>query len=265
MVSCDLTGKAQFRFSGDDRHIIAFVAAEGEYRSNQRLPEFARELLLNEGVNCEFALGEPFREGEFRHNIENLQILNDADLAIFSVRRRALDADKMDLIRNFVNSDRPILGIRTSSHAFDVRNKIPREIKGLADVEGKDTLYLDQWPEFDERVLGGNYQGHYGHLQKSSRIGIVPGMQGHPILRGFPSEGYMSPSWLYRNTPLRSENIQVLLTGSIPGQSPEPVLWINQPDEHTVIYTSLGHWDDWEAEGFRQIILNSVRYLLKKQ
>ena len=103
MVSSDLTGRNQFRFENDTRPVIAFVTAESEYRANQRLPEFAQELLLTKNVNCEFAIGKPIKEGEERHNIENLQILNDAELAVFFVRRRALEPNKMALIKKLCN------------------------------------------------------------------------------------------------------------------------------------------------------------------
>jgi nicotinamidase-related amidase len=102
MVSSDFTGCKQFRFAHDTRRLIAFITAEGEYRANQRLPEFAHELLLTENVNCEFALGKPVTQGEGRHNIENLQILEDADLAVIFVRRRALEAGKLAMIRDYV-------------------------------------------------------------------------------------------------------------------------------------------------------------------
>jgi hypothetical protein len=32
-----------------------------------------------------------------------------------------------------------------------------------------------------------------------------------------------------------------------------------------VIYTSLGHWEDWKNEKFRRIMFNAVDYLLNKQ
>ena len=121
MVSSDFTGGTQYRFQDDKRRLIAFVMAEGEYRSNQRLPEFARDLLLKKKVNCEFAVGKPVMQGEGRNNIENLQILRDADLAVIFVRRRALIPEKLALVRDYVTSGKPVLGIRTASHAFDVR------------------------------------------------------------------------------------------------------------------------------------------------
>jgi type 1 glutamine amidotransferase len=87
-------------------------------------------------------------------------------------------------------------------------------------------------------------------------------MENHPLLRGVNAEGFSSPGTLYKNRPLRSENVQVLLTGTVAGQKPEPVMWINNREKGKVVYTSLGHWDDWKTESFHNIMLNSVDYLL---
>jgi len=262
MVSSDFTGEKQFRFKNDNRPIIAFVTAESEYRANQRLPEFAHELLLTKNVNCEFALGKPIMEGPGRHNIENLQILNDADLAVIFVRRRALPSEQMGLIKEYIKSGKPVLGIRTASHAFDAKGDVPREGGGITEATQKVSSLLSQWPEFDEEILGGNYAGHYGHLKEGTEVSIIPGMENHPLLKGFNPDGYTSPNWLYKNRPLRSVNAQVLLIGTIPGQASEPVLWLNENQYGIAIYTSLGHWDDWQNEGFKNVMFNSVDYLL---
>ena len=262
IVSTDLTGEKQFRFKNDKRPVVAFITAESEYRANQRLPEFAHELLLTKNVNCEFALGKPIMDGEGRHNIENLQILNDADLAVIFIRRRALEEKKMALIKNYVKSGKPVLGIRTASHAFDPKGNVPREGGGVVAADGKVSDYLSDWTEFDEEILGGNYNGHYGHLDEGTKVSIVPGMENHPLLKGVSPEVFVSSSWLYKNRPLRSEKAQVLMLGTIPGQPSEPVLWINENKYGKVIYTSLGHWDDWEIDSFKKIMSNSVEYLL---
>ena len=61
VLSTDFTGKKQFRFKEDTRPLIAFIIADNEYHSNQTLPQFAHELFLTKGVNCEFAVGKPIR------------------------------------------------------------------------------------------------------------------------------------------------------------------------------------------------------------
>jgi nicotinamidase-related amidase/type 1 glutamine amidotransferase len=286
VASTDFTGRKPFVFKGDRRPRVVFLTAESEYRANQRLAEFAHELTLK-NIHCDFALGIPIMgeagkeadagvKAEYaaygmpvetdgktavptRHNLENLRTLEDADLAVFFIRRRALEPEKMQAIRDYVASGRPILGIRTASHAFDAKGNVPREggaIEAAAASAAGD--YLAQWPEFDEQALGGNYQGHYGHLNTGTDVAIVPGMERHPLLRGVAP--FNSPNWLYRNRPLRSVRAQVLLLGSNPGVPDEPVLWTNGEN---VVYTSLGHWDDWKIESFRNLMFNAVDYLLK--
>ncbi|HDR52501.1 MAG TPA: isochorismatase family protein, partial [Mariniphaga anaerophila] len=262
MLSSDFTGEKQFRFKDDNRPLVAFISAEGEYRTNQRFYEFAQNFLIKNNINCEFALGKPEMKGDERHNIENLQILNDADLAVIAVRRRALEPEKMKLIKDYFSSGKPVLGVRVASHAFDAKQNVPREGGGLVQSNENTSEFLEQWPEFDEDVLGGNYQGHHGHLQEGTNISIVPGMENHSLLQDINPEGFVSPSWLYKNRPLSSENIQVLLAGQIPNALPEPVMWINNRQAGKVVYTSLGHWDDWEIEEFNKLIFNSINYLL---
>lgn len=264
MLSSDITGEKQFRFSKDDRKIVAFITAENEYATNLRFPVFGDELLLTNNVQCEYAIGKPISEGTGIHNIENLQILKDADLVVTCIRRRALEQDRMQLIRDYMASGKPLLAIRTSSHAFDAKGNVSRSGGGVVASNVPVSDQLAQWPEFDKEVLGGNYQGHFGHLNKGTDISIVPGMEGHPLLKGVDSVGFVSPSWLYINRPLRSENIEVLLTGSIPGESVQPVLWINHREKGTVVYTSLGHWNDWKIPGFQHIMSNSISWLLDK-
>jgi nicotinamidase-related amidase len=251
IVSTDFTGEKQFRFEGDKRKRVAFLVAEGEYHANQRLPEFAHELTLR-NFSCDFSLGVPQMSGEGRHNLENLQILDDADLAVFFVRRRALEAEKMAKIKKYVADGRPLLVLRTSCVAFDTNQK--------KTTDEKSKRVLEQWKEFDRDVLGGNYQFHYEHLKSGTDISIVPGMENHPILKDV--KPFNSLNWLYRNRPLRSEKARVLLLGSNPGKPVEPVLWTNGDN---VVYTSLGHWDDWKIESFKNIMLNSVRFLLKEK
>jgi type 1 glutamine amidotransferase len=133
---------------------------------------------------------------------------------------------------------------------------------------GQKSESLDQWPEFDKDVLGGNYQNHYGAIKEPVLYSVVPGMEGHPVLNGVSPDDFTGPVAqlysLYRNRPLRSPDIQVILCGAIPGKPVEPVLWINDRKTGKVIYTSMGHWEDWKIDRFRKIMLNSVDYLLNK-
>jgi len=239
MVSTDFTGQKQFRFKDDPRPLVTFVTAENEYRTNQRFHEFAHELLLAKNVNCDFAVGEPVANS---HNIENLQILKDADLVFLSVRRRALEEAKMNAVRDYVASGKALVGIRTASHAFSLRGAMPPE--GLV-----------TWEDFDKEVWGGNYTNHYGNSKNAVRL--MPGMESHPLLRGVDPDGFTSVGSLYQCQPL-APGTQVLLIGTFFGFPQEPVLWINHRPTGDVVYTSLGHQDDWDNPNFKQLMLNTV-------
>jgi len=248
VLSTDFTGTAPFRFKEDPRPRLAFITAEGEYRTSQRFQQWGDALTRRE-IAVEFATGIPLRNANLpgRHNIENLRALDTADLAVLTVRRRALPPAQMAKIKNYLAAGKPLLGIRTASHAFGVK-PVP---KGLA-----------AWQEFDRDVLGGNYTGHYGHYKEGTQISVAAGKQEHPLLRGVAAE-FNSPAWLYKNTPLASKRAEVLLTGKDPGpkNKREPVLWTNGP---AVIYTSLGHWDDWSNPNFTALVNNAVDILLKR-
>jgi hypothetical protein len=195
-------------------------------------------------------------EGNGRHNIENLQILEDADLAVLFIRRRALEPEKMEMIKRYFASGRPALGIRTSSVAFDAKGNVPREGGGIVEATEKASEFLAQWTELDKDIWGGNYRGHYEHRKDGTDIALVPGMENHPLLKGV--KPFNSLNWLYQCAPLRSDSAQVLLTGANPGKPLEPVFWLNGDN---IIYTSLGHWDDWKIESFRNLMFNTIKYL----
>ena len=92
-------------------------------------------------------------EGPGIHNIENLQVLKDADLIVTCIRRRALEPEKMGLIKNYIQSGKPLLAIRTSSHAFDAKGNVSRSGGGVVASNVPVADQLAQWPEFDKDIL----------------------------------------------------------------------------------------------------------------
>ena len=119
-------------------------------------------------------------------------------------------------------------------------------------------------PEFDRDILGGNYNGHTSSSVKAiATFTAVPGMEGHPLLKDVLLNDFTSEGTLYANQSLRSEKAQVILVGTIAGQTPQPVLWVNNTGKNYVIYTSIGTVADFQNERFRQLLKNSVSWLLK--
>ena len=247
ITSTAFTGRPQFRFKNDKRPHIVFISAEGEYKAAQTLPKFASELEIKYGLSCEVLQGSTDRRDEGRHTIPGMAALTNADLAVVFVRRRALPPEQMKYFRDYMNSGRPLLGLRTASHAFDARG------------EGPDG-YLE-WPKFDPEVLGGNYHGHHGRGPKCT-VTVAARASNHPILAGVQMP-FISNGSLYEVCPL-TKSTKRLLIGTIPDKEPEPVAWTNIYKKSRIFYTSLGHPDDFENPQFRRLLVNAVFWAMDK-
>ncbi len=247
ITSTVFTGKQQFRFKNDRRPRVVFISAESEYGADESLPEIAHELQLKYGLCCEIIQGGTDRGSEERDYIAGMEELINADLVALFVRRRAFPAQQMKYFRDYLDRGKPLVALRTSSHAFDTRGKHPD-----GHVE---------WRTFDPEVLGGNYSGHYGSGPKCT-VTVVAGAEGHPILAGVQMP-FMSVSSLYEVSPL-TKSATALLIGSIPQEEPEPVAWTNRYGKSRVFYTSLGSVDDFKNPEFHRLLVNAVFWVMDK-
>ena len=249
VTSADITGRPAFAFKGASAgpHIV-FMIGEREYKTKTTLPPFAKaHLLPASGFRCTFVYAAA-DGGSGRNDFPGLEALKGADLLFVSVRRRAPSAEHMALVRAHLDAGKPLVAIRTASHAFDTKGKVPT---GHAD-----------WRKFDPEVLGGNYHGHYGGGVKTT-VTAAKGAAGHPILAGvtLPFSGGGS---LYRSGPL-AKGARCLLTGSIPNKPPEPVAWTHSYKKARIFYTSLGCVDDFKDPNFVRMLTNAVHWALGKE
>ena len=241
ITSDQFLGGEPFRFKNDKRPHVVIVMAEDEYQTEQTLPKFAAKHL-----GRDFRVSYVYGSEKERNSIAGIEILKDADVALISIRRRVLPPSQMQVFKEFVAAGKPVIGIRTASHAFSLRNEAPPE--GLED-----------WPELDAQVYGGNYSNHYGNELKST-VRIDSQSKDHPILRGFPTEPIAQGGSLYVTSPL-AKNTQVLLTGRVEGHEAEPVAWTFQRDDGgKSFYTSLGHIKDFENPAFVRLLYNAVHW-----
>jgi nicotinamidase-related amidase/type 1 glutamine amidotransferase len=233
-------GARAFRFKDDQRPHVAFVVAEDEYKTEITLPEFAAKHL-----GKDFRTSFVFSSDSEPNDLPGVEVLNNADVMFVSVRRRVLPKAQLDLVRGFVASGKPVIGIRTASHAFSLRGNTPVP----SDHEA--------WPTFDADVFGGNYHGHHGD-GPAVTIDALSVTAGHPILNGVEIAQFAGCSSLYKVSPL-AKTATPLLIGSIPDQPAEPIAWVNRrADGGRVFYTSLGHIDDFKQPAFRRLLTNAV-------
>jgi len=246
ILSTDFTGKPAFRFSEDKRRHVVIVTSEPEYRTERSLTNFESEL------RRDFRVSIVYGDSQDGSLLPGLEVLKSADLLLLSTRRRTLKPDQLAICREFIAAGKPVVGIRTASHPFHLRNQNPPE--GRAD-----------WPEFDAEVNGGHYTNHHGDGPQTT-LSVAGGQAAqHPILAGVDVSTLKGIGSLYQVSPL-ANSTQPLLIGQIPDKSPEPVAWLNKRrDGGTTFYTSLGHTGDFEQPAFRQLLVNACRFLTRDQ
>lgn len=235
-----------FTLSTRAAHLV-FLIGEDEYRTWETLPEFAKKDLEPLGHRLTIIHADAADKNHFPGLVEALR---DADLLFLSVRRRTPPVAELDAVRAFLAAGKPLVGIRTASHAFALR---PQD--KLADPK------LAVWPEFDAVVLGGHYEGHQG--REKTAVTFAPGADTHPILAGIAAGALTGSGSLYKNTPL-AKTASPLLIGTIPDKPAEPVAWthLQGPKQGRVFYTSLGHADDFQNPAFRRLLVNGVAWAL---
>mgnify|MGYP001328830452 CR=1 FL=1 len=174
----------------------------------------------------------------YRNEDDNpsLQSLEEkTDVLLVFTRRLNTEGIELERFKNYCAQGKPIIGVRTASHAYQ------------------------NWLAFDKEVLGGNYDGHYGN-DLIAHVELVDHSD-HPILKGV--EPFESQGSLYRNTPI-TDDTMLLLTGRTDEES-EPIAWTrvhSTGDRSRIFYTSLGHQRDfWELD-FLRLIDNAINWVV---
>jgi len=231
-------------------HVVLMVG-EDEYDTATTLSQFASAELEPRGLRMTKAFASDADPNDFR----NLEALDSADLVVLSVRRRTPKSEQLARLRKYLDAGKPLVAIRTSSHAFVLRDR-------KQPPDG-----CSQWPEFDREVLGGNYHDHHNNKLPSdpkTYVWAERSAQAHPILAGVPRGEINVRSWLYKVQPLAT-SARVLMMGRVEGRLPhEPVAWTNEHHGGRVFYTSLGHQDDFEQPAFRRMLTNGIFWALKR-
>ena len=219
------------------------MIGEQEYETARTLPAFVQSSIDPALVRATFVLVSQDDPDDF----PGLETLEDADVCVISVRRRTPPSQQMNHLRAFLQRGGSVVGIRTASHAFD------RDPPDQGHV---------RWEDFDQEILGCDYQGHYGNKPPNdppSVIDYVEKHRSHPILAGLEGEGFVSVSHLYRNRDM-SADTRVLMHGHLKGaEEREPVSWVRELDSGSrVFYTSLGHPQDFQLAPFQRMLGNAI-------
>ena len=235
---------------------IVFVSGDHEYGSESTFPILAAELETHYGMQATVLKSFPDENAE--ENIPGLEALANADVAVFFLRWRRLPAEQIEHIRKYLNSGKPVVAFRTTTHAFNYPKGHPMEI----------------WNSFAPAYLGappgwGNGHYHYGH-KSSTDVRVAAGAESDPILTGVDPSFHVR-SWLYHVLPNfpPADAKQLLIGRSVDSEKKDPVenpvawTWRNKANAK-VFVTTLGHPEDFQVESFQRLVINGIHWAAGK-
>lgn len=261
---------------GNGRHIV-LVGGDEEYRSEESLPMLGRLLSSPaHGFKCTVLFAVDPKTGqinpEVTDNIPGLDALDSADLMIIATRFRNLPDAQMKHVVDYLNKGKPIVGLRTATHAF----KLPAGstyAKYSWDYAGKEFE-----KGFGKQFLGETWVAHHGkHKVQSTRGLLAPGARAHPILRGIKDGDVWGNTDVYAVTiPLPGDS-QPLVLGQVlegmnktdkPVEGPQnnpmmPVAWVRtykgeNGKSGKVFTTTMGSATDLANDATRKLVVNAI-------
>ncbi len=232
---------------------VVFVTGDDEYRSEITMPMIAAILEKTHGMRTSVAISKPIPQT--KTNIEGLEALETADLMVMFTRFRALPDDQLARVLKYVDAGKPVVGLRTSTHAFSYPEGSPHT--ALNDGFGRD-------------VFGQKWITHHGN--KSHDRGGHPRRE-RPASDPAGCRTVSARSWLYHVMPLNGPATILLDGTSINSQQVakhaqypphQPVAWTREHKGARVFFTTLGHPEDFSQESMRRLVVNGILWALGK-
>ncbi|MFY9343894.1 MAG: ThuA domain-containing protein [Planctomycetota bacterium] len=257
---------------------IVFVTGDEEYRSEESMPQLAQILAVRLGFTCTVLFAVDPKTGAIDpgvvDNIPGTGALAGADLMVVFTRFRDLPDAQMQPFVDYVESGRPIVGLRTATHAFDVvRHERWRRWSWRS----------GEWQGgFGRQVLGETWIAHHGEHGRQGTRGIVAeAATDHAILRGIASGDVWDPADVYAvRLPLPVGCSPLLLGEVLAGTQPDapaakaaagrpdpnepkmPVAWTRayragNGKQARVFTTTIGSAQAFVREGTRRLLVNA--------
>jgi len=262
---------------GKGKHVV-LLSGDQEYRSEEAIPQLAKILANHHGFKCT-VLFTVNKDGVIDPNVNSvpgLEALRTADLFVIFTRFLDLPDDQMQHIADYVSRGKPVVGLRTATHAFNIPgNKNFARFGNGSSVKG--------WEGgFGRQVLGEKWVNHHGAHGKEGTRGIVaPGQEKNPILKGIKDGTIFGTTDVYTVTLPLLEGSTPLVLGQVtetllPDSKPVtgkkndpmmPVAWtrIYRPGEDIAgraFNTTMGASEDLQWEGTRRMIVNGCYWAL---
>ncbi len=261
---------------GAGKHIV-LISGDEEYRSEEALPQLGKILSKHHGFRCTVLFSVNPETGEidpnYRKNTPGIEALESADLMVLALRFRELPDDQMKFIDDYLKAGKPIVGLRTSTHAFN---------RGDG-AYGRYHWQSKEWEGgFGRQILGETWISHHGAHGRESTRGIpAPGKEDHPILRGIEEKSIWGPTDVYGvRLPLPGDSDPLVLGAVLTGMNQDdavlegkkndpmmPVAWTKTYETENgvkgrVFTSTMGSSTDLLAEGTRRMLVNACYWAL---
>lgn len=272
---------------GKGKHVV-LISGDEEYRSEEVLPQLGKILAERHGFKCTVLFAIDPKDGTIHPNVQTnipgLESLQSADLVVMFLRFRNLPPAQMRHIEEYVKKGKPIIGLRTSTHAFNIPGP-----KGKNAEEPEFRRYsfnsrVKGWDGgFGRQVFGETWISHHGkHGSQSTRGIVAPGQEQHPILRGIKDGDIWGPTDVYGvRLPLPGDSRPLVLGQVLKGMKPTdapvegkqndpmmPIAWTktyqvaeDAPKGRAFCCTSVAG-QDFESEGLRRLLVNACYWAL---
>ena len=289
---------------GTDKHIV-LVSGDEEYRSEEALPQLAKILSTHHGFTTTVLFAQdPAHPGvidpNYRENIPGLEALDEADLMVLFTRFRALPAEQMAHFNNFLLAGKPLVAIRTATHAFEFDDTTHAWNHWSNSYRNEDSPWHDG---FGRLVLGERWHTHHGHHKEQSTSGLIaPGAENHPVRNGIENGEIWGPTDVYGIRLPYAEGVNPIILGEVVNRSGEfdendrffgmrpsddesatinpasrseynpndpmmPIAWtkpyqLPEGNEGLAFTSTIGSSTDMENEGVRRLFVNAAYYML---
>ena len=264
--------------SGKGQHIV-LISGDEEYRSEETMPQLAKILATQHGFKCTVLFAIDPKDGTINPNLSNipgLEALKTADLMVIFTRFRDLPDEQMKYIVEYLEAGKPVVGLRTATHAFNIP-------KGKTYSKyGNNSAEPDWEGGFGRRVLGEKWISHHGkHGVQGTRGIFAKGEESNPILRGIKDGDIFGTTDVYGvRLPLPGDSKPLVFGQATETLKPDskavegkvndpmmPVAWtktysISEGKTGRVFTTTMGASQDLLSEGTRRMIVNACYWAL---
>jgi hypothetical protein len=238
-------------------HVVFIVGTE-HYSPQRSMPPLAKEVeRLGLRTTVLLPQGDP-EENKNGIGLPGLEVLEQADAAVFFLRFLALPDDQFAHLERFLKSGKPLVGLRTSTHAFRYKEGHPRF----------------RWNEdFGRQVLGTSY---LCHMKEATECRRLSRSRCHQILTGVGNSPFVSPGQLYITDLAPGCEPLLIGTGSSPqdfllrdrfrtrliGKTQSDIVawtWQNTYGAR-VFATTLGHPGDFAVPQIMRMVVNGIHW-----